>query len=338
MKTPATARQRAEYAAFRCVAGLVAALPAPAAAALCRGLAAVVCALPHKINRGKVARENLAVAFPELSPQEADERIRGMWTHLFRLVTEMVLFERKMRLGNLMDVISFYHRDETTRALNSGRPLIMLGGHFGNWEVSAASFGAFGIPISVVARDMDNPLIHEWFAGKRRASGGRLISKKGGGGEVTEVLESGGIVGLLGDQDAGSRGQFVPFFGKDASTFKSIALLASEYDALVLVGYARRLPDDFRRNRWVRFEVGTEAVFDPRDFTAESAVKDLTAAYTAAIERVVRKSPEQYFWVHRRWKSVPKPRGRKARERAAALAKEEALTSEASSADRAKAA
>ena len=86
-----------------------------------------------------------------------------------------------------------------------------------------------------------------------------------------------------------------------------------EYDALVMVGYARRLPDDFARHRWVRFEVGTEAVLDPRDFTASSALKDLTAAYTAALERAVRKSPEQYFWVHRRWKSQPRKRGRKTR-------------------------
>ncbi|MEM9701523.1 MAG: lysophospholipid acyltransferase family protein [Planctomycetota bacterium] len=323
MTPSATFRQRAEFALFRCVEGAVSALPTPVAVRLCRGLAGLVCALPNKLNRGKVARENLAVAFPELTEAEANARIRAMWTHLFRLVTEMAVFNRKMRRGNIMDVICFRNRDETTRALNAGRPLIVLGGHFGNWEVSAASFGAFGIPISVVARDMDNPLIHGWFEEKRRTSGGRLISKKGGGSEVTEVLEAGGIVGLLGDQDAGSRGLFVPFFGKDASTFKSIALLAQQYDALVMVGYARRLPDDFRRNHWVRFEVGTEAIFDPRDFTAETAVRDLTAAYTSALERLVRKSPEQYFWVHRRWKSVPKPRGRKARERIAAAQKQE---------------
>ena len=318
MSTSATVRQRAEYAAFRAATAVVAALPAPAAAALCRGLAAVVCALPRKWTRGDVARQNLAVAFPNLSPREADAQVRAMWTHLFRLVSEMVVFDRKLRRGNQTDLLSFIHRDETVRAVNSGRPVIVLGGHFGNWEVASASFGAFGVPVSLVARDLDNPLIHEWFAERRRASGGRLISKKGGGGEVTDVLAAGGVVGLLADQDAGSKGQFVPFFGKDASTFKSIALLAREYDALVLVGYARRLPDDFRRHRWVRFEVGTEAIFDPREFTSASALKDLTSAYTAALERAVRRSPEQYFWVHRRWKSVPKPRGRKARERAAA--------------------
>ena len=316
--TPATPRQRLEYAAFRGAAAVVAALPAPATAAACRGLAGVVCALPRKWTRGDVARANLAVAFPDLTPAEASGRVRAMWTHLFRLVAETVQFPRKLRRENQADVLSFVHRDETVRAVNAGRPVIVLGGHYGNWEIASAAFGAFGVPVSVVARDLDNPLIHEWFAGVRRASGGRLISKKGGGGAVTDVLAAGGVVGLLADQDAGSKGQFVPFFGKDASTFKSIALLAMEYDALVLVGYARRLPDDWRANRWVRFEVGTEAVLDPRDFTAGSALKDLTAAYTAALERAVRRSPEQYFWVHRRWKSVPKPRGRKARERAAA--------------------
>ncbi|QDT17824.1 lysophospholipid acyltransferase family protein [Alienimonas californiensis] len=322
MTPPATLRQKAEFFAFRCVAAALSALPAPTAAALCRGLAAAVCALPPKWTRRDVARKNLTIAFPDLSPAEIDDRVRAMWTHLFRLVTEMATFSRKFRRSNMPDVLAFRNRDETTRALNSGRPVIMLSGHFGNWEASAQAFEAFGIPLSVVARDLDNPLIHGWFAERRRAGGGRLISKKGGGGEVTEVLAARGIVGLLGDQDAGSRGLFVPFFGKDASTFKSIALLAIEYDALVLIGFARRLPDDFRRNRWVRFEIGTEAVFDPRDFTEGSAVKDLTAAYTAGIERLVRRSPEQYFWVHRRWKSKPRPRGRKARERAAALERE----------------
>ncbi len=96
-----------EYVAFRCVASLLAALPAPAAAALCRGLAAAVCALPRKWTRGDVARQNLAVAFPELSPRAADERVRAMWTHLFRLVSEIVVFDRKLRRGNIADVLSF---------------------------------------------------------------------------------------------------------------------------------------------------------------------------------------------------------------------------------------
>ena len=317
---PATTRHRLEYAAFRAAAAVLAALPPRATAAACGGLARLVASLPHKWTRGDVARRNLAVAFPELSADEAGDRVRAMWAHLFRLVAETVQFPRKLRRENQADVLSFVHRDETVRAVNSGRPVIVLGGHYGNWEIASAAFGAFGVPVSVVARDLDNPLIHRWFARVREASGGRLISKKGGGGAVTDVLAAGGVVGLLADQDAGSRGQFVPFFGRDASTFKSIALLAMEYDALVLVGYARRLPDDWRRNRWVRFEVGTEAVLDPREFTAGSALRDLTAAYTAALERAVRRSPEQYFWVHRRWKSVPKPRGRKARERAAPAA------------------
>ena len=313
MPAPIAFRHRVAYAAFRLTAAVVDALPAPAVARVCGGLARAVDALPRRWTRGDVARRNLRIAFPEFTEAEADATVRGMWAHLLRLVAEMIAVPRKLRRENQADVLSFVNRDETVRAVNSGRPLVMLGGHYGNWEVASAAFGAMGVPVSVVARDLDNPLLHDWFASRRRASGGRLISKKGGGGAVTEVLEAGGAVGLLADQSAGSNGVFVPFFGKDASTFKSIALLAMEYDALVLVGYARRLPDDFAADRWVRFEVGTEAVLDPRDFTAATALKDLTAAYTAALERAVRKSPEQYFWVHRRWKGEPRVRRKRAR-------------------------
>ncbi len=208
----------------------------------------------------------------------------------------------------------------------------MLGGHYGNWEVAAASFGTFGVPVSLVARDFDNPLVHRWFADRRRASGGRLISKKGGGEEVTEVLEAGGVVGLLGDQDAGSAASSCRSSARTPARSNRSPCWPSNSTRSICVGYARRLPDDFQRNRWTRFEIGSETVLDPRDFDNESALRDITVAYTEALERLVRMSPEQYFWVHRRWKSVPKPRGRKARERAAALAAAETVPPRAAAA------
>ena len=118
------------------------------------------------------------------------------------------------------------------------------------------------------------------------------------------------------DQDAGKKGLFVPFFGKDASTFKSIALLAMQYRAVICVGYARRLPDDFRNFRWVRYELGCEAVIDPDDFDGPNAIREITACYTSALERIIRLSPEQYFWVHRRWKSRPAQRRKRKRDAA----------------------
>lgn len=299
-------RHRLEYLAFRLIVAVIAAMPLRTSLRLAEGLAFLFArALPQKLVRGHIARENLRLAFPERSAKEIDELVLGMWRHLFRMVVEIIQLPRKVRRDNMADVFTFRNRDETVRAMCSGRPVLVLGGHFGNWEVGNVAFGAFGFPVNAVARDLDNPYLHDWFLKIRRKSGGKLISKRGGGGEMTEVLERRGLLGLLCDQDAGDKGLFVPFFGRNASTFKSIALLAMEYRALVLVGYSQRLPDDFQNSHWVRYEIGCEDIIDPDD---AGGVDEITRRFTAALERAIRRAPEQYFWVHRRWKSKPRER------------------------------
>ena len=307
-------RHRLEYFGFRLVVCVIAALPLRASVRLAEGLAFLFArVLPQRIVRGNVARDNLRLAFPQRSEAEIDRLVDRMWRHLFRMVVEIIQLPRKVGRDNMADVFTIRNRDDTVRARCSGRPVLILGGHFGNWEVGNVAFGAFGFPVNVVARDLDNPYLHDWFLKIRRKSGGKLISKRGGGSEMTEVLERRGLLGLLCDQDAGVKGLFVPFFGREASTFKSIALLAMEYRALIVVGYSRRLPDDFLNAHWVRYEIGSEEIIDPEEC---AGVDEITRLYTAALERVVRQAPEQYFWVHRRWKS--KPRQRMKRQKAAA--------------------
>lgn len=309
-------RHLAEYLVFRLLIALVGAIPVRTCAELAEGLAwVIVHVVPKKLTRHRVASENLRRAFGEhLTNGEIDDLIRRMWVHLFRMIVEMVQLPRKMRLYNCADVIQFRERDASVRVMCSGRPVMFLGGHFGNWEIANFTLGTFGFPAGIVARDLDNPYLDAWFRKYRKAGRNRLISKKGGGDEMVEMLSRRGIVGLLGDQDAGNRGVFVPFFGTPASTFKSIALLAIEYRAVIVVSYARRLPDNFEKYRWVRYEIGCEEVLDPLELDCD--VTTLTERYTAALERAVRRSPEQYFWVHRRWKS--KPEVRKKRQKIAA--------------------
>ena len=128
-------RHRLEYVGFRIAVAVVAALPLRAAARCADGLAFLFAAvLPQKAVRGHVARENLRAAFPEKSPAEIEAILRGMWRHLFRLVVEIVGLPRKVGRDNMADVFAFRNRDATVRALCSGRPVIVLGGHFGNWE------------------------------------------------------------------------------------------------------------------------------------------------------------------------------------------------------------
>ncbi len=204
------------------------------------------------------------------------------------------------------DVLDFLGRDDCVKAMCSGRPVLFLGGHFGNWEISVNTFGHFGFPMGVVARHLDNPYLHDWFLKFRESTGNSLIAKHGASSDLMEIMERGGMASLLCDQDAGRSGLFVDFFGKPASTFKSIGLLALQYNALIVVGGAWRLPDDCQRdNRWVRFNLTTQDVIDPADFQGTNGLAELTQRFTTSLEQLIRRAPEQYFWVHRRWKSQP---------------------------------
>ena len=311
-------RHFCEYAIFRIFVAFVQIIPTRASVRMAHGLAKFTCRLPNRLSRYNVAAENLRNAFGEDFPQsKIDDLFYRMWVHLFRMVVEIIHLPNKLRLYNCSEFMSFRNRDECVRAMCAGRPVITMGGHFGNWEMANCAFGWFGFPMGVVARDLDNPWLHNWFERFRRHTGHRLISKKGGGGDMMAYLMQGGSLALLGDQDAGYKGIYVDFFGKPASTFKSIALLAMQHNAVICVGYARRLEDDFENCRWVRYEIGCEGIIDPQELENESdVVRIITQTYTDAIERIVRLSPEQYFWVHRRWKTVKGSRVRKKKRKA----------------------
>lgn len=300
-------RYRLEYFVFRVLVAIVQALTVRQAVRFAHILAFLFTRiLPRKLTRFEVARSNIRESFgDELTEPEIERMIYDMWVHLFRMVVEIVQLPRKLRLENCKQVLTFPQSAWSVRTMCSGRPVIVIGGHFGNWEVANAAFGLFGFAMGVVARDLDNPYLHRWFARFREHSGAALISNRGAAPLMAEYMRRHGALGLLGDQDAGRKGLFVEFFGRPASTYKSIALMAMESRALIMVGYARRLPDNFDSCWWSRFEMGVADVIDPEDFTDSDAVEQITQRYAAALERAIRLSPEQYFWVHRRWKTPP---------------------------------
>ncbi len=305
-----------EYLAFRAIECVVLMLSPARGRELAEALASVVLEmLPHQLTRYDVAQENLRQALgPHVSDTVIDRHIRGMWVHLFRVVIEIVQLPRKVRSENCLNYVEYGPgRPACWRAFNTGRPVMLVSGHFGNWEIANTVFGLFGYPMGVVARDLDNPYLHEWFKKFREHTGHRLFSKEGASQQMLPQLAQRGHVALLCDQDAGPRGLFVDFFGKPASTFKSIALLALEHRALICVGGAIRLPDNFRRDdsigpTWSKFQLVCEEVIDPETIDSPDPVGEITRRYTAALERLIRRAPEQYFWVHRRWKSVPQQR------------------------------
>lgn len=259
--------------------------------------------LLHRFDRRHrlIGIENLRHAFgDELDDLERERIAREVYRHFCRMLMEMLHIPRKLHTTNWRDRVELVGHEKAVDRLLRGGPVILLSGHFGNWEMAGYLFGVFGFTPHAVARDLDNPHLDRFLRQFRERTGQRTIPKNGGYERIVEVLTGGGVVSFLADQDAGQRGLYVDFFGRPASTHKAIALLAIEHNAPVVVGYARRIGPGFR------YEVGCEEVVDPAELggTADDA-RLLTQRYTAALERIIRRSPEQYLWLHRRWKHQP---------------------------------
>ncbi len=257
--------------------------------------------------RGKVVDENLRHAFPELSDRECRQLTRRMWEHLFLLVLEVAHVPRKIHETNWRKFVRLRDVDQLVRTLLTDRPTIIVTGHFGNFEVGGYMLGMLGYPTHSVARTLDNRFLNDFVSRFRGGTGQYIIPKNGGYDQILEVLESRGTMAFLADQAAGPKGCWVDFFGRPASTYKAIALLALQHDAPIAVCYARR------SDRPMAFDMVVSGMIDPREEGNEiESIRDVTQWYTTQLEAGVRQAPDQYWWVHRRWKDN---RSRKRRQR-----------------------
>ena len=268
--------------------------------------------------RRRVALENVRFAFPELAtdPAGADRLVRGMFRHLLRVVIELLLLPRKLHVGNWRKHLILPQGAQTLPPLLDGRAALVVTAHFGNWEMAGYALGLFGFHTYAIARVLDNPYLERFSLRFREGTGQTIIDKNEGFDVLKAVLKAGGKVATLADQDAGPKGAFVDFFGRPASTHKAIALLAMEFDAvMVVIGVPRVRRSDYPQR--ADFDPGSPLaplfyavrcvdVIDPREYASDpNAVKAITARYTSALERLIREYPEQYFWLHRRWKHQP---------------------------------
>jgi Kdo2-lipid IVA lauroyltransferase/acyltransferase len=264
--------------------------------------------------RRNVIDENLRQAFPEWSAQRRRQVACQMWHHLVLMACEMVQVPRKVHETNWRRFVQLRDARQLTCTLLDQRPSVLISGHFGNFEVACYLLGLFGFPTFAVARPLDNRYLDRFVNRLRRATGQRILPKQGSADEVNRLLESRGTLALLGDQHAGPKGCWVDFFGRPASCHKAIALFALAHEAPLIVTYARRAAGP------LQFAVGLAGAVDPRGAGPESRdVRWLTAWYNRRLEEIVREAPEQYWWVHRRWKGSPPQRAsRAARSEAAA--------------------
>jgi Kdo2-lipid IVA lauroyltransferase/acyltransferase len=259
------------------------------------------------MNKRRMARAmaNLAVAFPGWSEARLRETAVASHEHLFRFGVELAYSPRLLTEDGWPDHLELGDLGAAIRGLISGRPCILITGHCGNWELLGYALALMGFPVHALYRPLDLPPLDRWVQQTRARRGLTLVDKFGALRQLPRLVQGGAPVAFVADQNAGDRGLFVPFFNRLASTYKSIGLLALQFDATIVCGFGRRLPGASPGRLGYRIEL-TDA-FGPEDWRGQpDPLFYLTARYRRAIETAVRRAPEQYLWMHRIWRSRPR--------------------------------
>jgi len=253
-------------------------------------------------HRGrKRALDNLRASFPEKSERWYRQTGRRSFENIAMLAIDVLFTPRLVKKHNWRDYSRFKNVERAKWLMKEGNGMLMVAGHYSNFEIMGYMLGLFGFNVYSIARPLDNNFINKYLYDVRRRAGQKIIDKKGAAQMMSQISSRGATLCFIVDQDAGRKGIFVDFFGRKASTYKSIALLAITNNTPIGVGYSRRLDNRFF------FEIGVNRIILPEEWAdKEEPVEWITAEYTKAIEKFVREDPTQYWWLHRRWKYRPK--------------------------------
>ena len=250
--------------------------------------------------RRQVIDENLSIALADLPAEERSAVARRMWEHLILLVCEIAHAPRKIHETNWRKYVYVRDKPQLVGMLVSGRPCVAVTAHFGNFEIAGFMSGVLGFSTFTVARTLDNPFLDDYLNRFRELKGQFILPKVGSAPQADAVLDTGGTLVLLGDQNAGKRGVWVDFMGRPASCHKALALFTLLSRAPMMVVYCKR------GDRPMQFEFGMSGVADPLSLDSEQGdVRGLTQWYNRLLEQEIRRCPHQYWWVHRRWKEQP---------------------------------
>ncbi len=248
---------------------------------------------------------NLKASFPEKNEAWIEQTGRRSFEQLAMLGIDVLSTPRLARQDNWTSYAIYKNVEPLKWRMHAGEGLLLVTGHYGNFEILGYILSLFGFNLYSVARPLDNRFVDRYIRGIRESKGQKIIDKRGASDLMGTVAETGASLGLIADQDAGRKGVFVDFFGRPASTFKSIALLAITQNRPIAVGYSRRVD-----NRYF-FEIGCKRIIEPYEWQdQDDPVHWVTQEYTRIIEMIVREDPTQYWWVHRRWKTEPRRRRR----------------------------
>ena len=291
-------RFRLEYALAWCVVKSIGALPRPLARAIGISLAQLIYLLHGKLRR--VGMRNLQLAFPDMSGRERRKIVRKVFTSLGRQFAEVCLFPR-YTARNVSDAVIYDGFENFDRASERGKGVLFLTGHLGGWELSAFSHSLYGHPLYFVMRPLDNPHLDALVRRYRTLHGNKPILKDDPARELLRAMKQGSTVGILMDTNmTPPEGIFVNFFGIPACTASGLARIALRTEAAVVPGFT--LWDPVLRKYRLRFDPAVQLI---RTGNNEQDIQANTQLFTKVIEDFVRRYPDQWLWVHRRWKTRP---------------------------------
>ena len=294
----ATLREWLEYLALRLIIGLLAWLPRPVARATGAAIGAIAWHLVPRLRR--IGLRNLTLAFPDMPEPERERILRTLYRLLGWQMAEFCRMSRATR-ADAQKLFRYEGLEHYLAARTRGHGVLVLTGHLGAWELSSFYHSLMGYPMSMVIRRLDNPLVDDVVNNIRCLHGNRVLHKDDFARGLLQAMHRGDTVGILMDTNmTPPQGVFVPFFGTLACTASGLARVAAHSKAAVLPGFMLWEPNE---NRYV-LHFGPELTLTRTgDSTADSLAN--TALFTATIESWIRRYPEQWLWVHRRWKTRP---------------------------------
>ena len=291
-------RHAVEYAFVWVFIHMLRVLPRGMARVLGAGIAATAFMLHSRLRR--VGRRNLELAFPNLSTVEREEILRKEYRHLGWLLAEFCQMSSYTR-EYTSRMIRYEGLEHYLAARERGKGVLVLTGHLGAWELSSFYHSLAGYPMGMVIRRLDNPLVDSLVNKVRCQHGNRVLHKDDFARGLIAAMRAGETVGILMDTNmTPPQGVFVRFFGIEACTASGLARVALKTGAAVLPGFM--LWEESAGQYVLRF--GEELVLESTGDTEADAVSN-TAQFTRVIEETIRRYPDQWLWMHRRWKTRP---------------------------------
>ena len=241
--------------------------------------------------RKEVVKKNLSIAFPELSKNEAEKLAKRNYVHILKTFFDTFLLSSVSK-EEVTEILKIGNIRLLREEFEKGGGVVLLTGHFGNWELGAVGIGvAMNEEINVLTKPQRNPLVSKWMDNVRERFGNKVSNLGAGVRELFKTLRSGGMIGIVGDQRGPREGMRIKIFGKDTAVYSGFAALIAKSKAPVVIALAPREEDDSYSLEFIKMN------YKPDDDAEKIAQK-----YMSILEEYIRNYPEQWFWMHNIWK------------------------------------